>query len=70
MNVARKIANVFDLSIQLDTSKSDGQFCKKISSRLLSILEIEDENQLFTPFDTALKSTIQWFQDNYEIAKK
>lgn len=71
MDVARKIANVFDLSIQLDTSKSDGQLCKKVSSsRLLSILEIEDENQLFTPFDTALKSTIQWFQDNYEIARK
>jgi len=56
----------FEGDYKFDASKSDGQYRKPASnSKLLSkIGEWE-----FTPFDTALQQSVEWFVDNYAIAR-
>ena len=53
--------------IAFDTSKSDGQFKKTASNAKLKKLLPDFK---FTPFDQAVRISCQWFQDNYEIARK
>lgn len=50
----------------LDTTQADGQFRKPASNKkLLSLMG----DFRFTPFDEALKDTVQWFLNNYENAR-
>ncbi|EIM87487.1 GDP-L-fucose synthetase [Stereum hirsutum FP-91666 SS1] len=54
-----------------DTSKADGQFRKPASNaRLLSLINEPSKSGgktfAFTPFDVALKQTVEWFVANYE----
>lgn len=56
---------------QFDTSKADGQFRKPASNaRLLSLINEPSKSGgktfAFTPFDVALKQTVEWFVANYE----
>eukprot|EP01090_Pellita_catalonica_P010688 TRINITY_DN22124_c0_g1_i1.p1 TRINITY_DN22124_c0_g1~~TRINITY_DN22124_c0_g1_i1.p1 ORF type:complete len:299 (-),score=40.09 TRINITY_DN22124_c0_g1_i1:88-984(-) len=69
-DVALKIAAAmdFDLSkIKYDTSKSDGQF-KKTASNAKLRKYLPDFK--FTPFEDAIKETVEWFVANYETARK
>jgi len=51
---------------KFDTTRSDGQFRKPASNeRLLSLMGGFE----FTPFDVALKETVQWFKENYDSAR-
>jgi len=57
----------FPKPLSYDTTKSDGQF-KKTASNAKLRKYLPDFK--FTPFDEAIKDTVQWFQDNYETARK
>jgi GDP-L-fucose synthase len=67
--VAEAIAKRFDLTVQYDTSFSDGQLRKFVSNDLLKKcldMETEEEDQWFTPFFSALNQTMDWFIVEYE----
>lgn len=57
----------FDGNIIYDTSYPNGQLRKTVSN--LRLLENIEEFQ-FTPFHLALKTTIEWFIENYETCRK
>jgi len=66
--VANAIVNAigFEGECTFDTTKSDGQFRKPASNKkLLSLMG----SFQFTPFETALDTTVQWFVENYDIAR-
>jgi len=67
--VAKKIVETmgFKGKLVFDTSKSDGQFKKTASNKKLKTLNPDFK---FTPFDQALKETVEWFVANYETARK
>ncbi|KYR00805.1 GDP-L-fucose synthetase [Tieghemostelium lacteum] len=50
-----------------DTSKADGQFKKTASNKKLKSLY---PGLTFTPIQEAIKSSSQWFIDNYDVARK
>lgn len=57
----------FKGNVIYDTSYSDGQLVKKTdNSKLKDILE----NFEFTPLEKGLKKTYEWFENNYEEARK
>ena len=57
----------FKGEVTFDTSKSDGQFKKTAcNDKLRKYLP----DFKFTPFDIAIKDTINWFKENYEVARK
>lgn len=53
--------------ITYDTSKSDGQYKKTASNEKLRKLYPEFK---FTPIQQGIKESVQWFIDNFEIARK
>ncbi|TFY73713.1 hypothetical protein EWM64_g10299 [Hericium alpestre] len=56
----------FEGQYSFDTTRADGQFRKPASNaKLLSLIGEFD----FTPFETALRKTVQWFVANYENAR-
>lgn len=59
-------AMVFEGEYVFDTSKSDGQFRKAASNEKLLRLMGGFE---FTPFETALTKTVNWFVENYDNAR-
>ncbi len=66
-NVVEIISNEFDYkNIEWDSSKPDGQFKKTADNTKLSSLN----NFEFTNINHGLKQTIQWFIQNYDIARK
>lgn len=67
--VAQMVADAFKLEhgIQLDTTKADGQFKKTASNEKLRRYLPDFQ---FTPLKEAIETTVQWFNDNYEIARK
>ncbi|KAL0054456.1 hypothetical protein WJX82_009142 [Trebouxia sp. C0006] len=67
--VARMIAIAFDFKgkIIFDDTKSDGQLRKTVSnSKLMTHLPSFE----FTPMSDALSETIQWFSQNFDVARK
>jgi len=57
--------------ITFDTTKADGQFKKTASNaKLMKLLEENNEVFEFTPFDDAIKETIDWFTTNYDSVRK
>jgi len=57
----------FDGNIIFDKTKSDGQYRKPSSNKkLMSYLP----NFKFTSIEDGLKETIEWFNNNYKIARK
>lgn len=57
----------FHGEVKFDTSKSDGQFKKTASNAKLRTYLPDFK---FTNFKQAVKETCQWFEDNYETARK
>lgn len=67
--VAEAIANAFNFKGKLacDTSKADGQYKKTASNKKLRSLL---PNFKFSKFDEAIKTSVQWYIENYEKARK
>jgi len=68
-DVARNIAEAMDFkgNIVFDTTKSDGQFKKTASNVKLRALYPEFQ---FTPIAQGLRESCQWFEENFENARK
>ncbi len=69
IEVAQMIADVFQLEhgIILDENKAIGQFRKTVSNQKLRQYLPSFQ---FTPLLEALKKTIDWFIQNYDISRK
>lgn len=69
IDVAHMISNHFQLEhgIVLDETKAIGQFRKTASNRKLRQYLPHFE---FTPLSAALKTTVDWFIQNYETIRK
>ncbi|KAL9642849.1 hypothetical protein ABK040_015820 [Willaertia magna] len=67
--VAETIKNAFEFkgNMIFDTSKADGQFKKTASNELFMKL---NPNFKYTPFDQAVKETVDWFVQHYDEARK
>jgi GDP-L-fucose synthase len=68
-HVARNVATAmnFQGEVVFDTTKSDGQFKKTASNKKLK--ELYPDFQ-FTPIEQGLKESCEWFEANYETARK
>lgn len=66
-DVAKLIASEFDIKIQFDSSKSDGQHRKTASNSKLQELYPDFK---FTPIDVGIKKTVEWFTKNTHIIRK
>lgn len=67
--VAETVARAFGFEgeIRYDSTQADGQFKKTASNaKLRSYLP----NFQFTPFEQAINSTVQWFKENCDTARK
>lgn len=66
--VAELIADAFNYKHAMiyDESKSDGQYKKTASNaKLLNLVDFK-----FSPFEEGIKKVVNWFNNNYEIARK
>jgi len=63
------VVKAFDFQGEIihNTEKADGQY-KKTASNVKLRKYLPDFK--FTPFDQAIQESVQWFVDNYEIARK
>eukprot|EP00761_Pharyngomonas_kirbyi_P011544 gb/GECH01011569.1/.p1 GENE.gb/GECH01011569.1/~~gb/GECH01011569.1/.p1 ORF type:complete len:328 (+),score=61.25 gb/GECH01011569.1/:1-984(+) len=68
-HVAQAVAKAmnFEGELVFDTSRSDGQFKKTASIKKLQNLRPGFE---FTPFDEAIKNSVDWFVNNYDTCRK
>ena len=68
-DVANSIVKHVDFKGQFtfDTSKADGQFKKTASNKKLANLLPDFK---FTPFDVAMKESVEWFVSNYQKCRK
>ena len=68
-DAAKMIAKAMDIETEIifDTTKADGQFKKTANNAKLRKYLPDFQ---FTPMDQALKETAQWFNENYESARK
>lgn len=57
----------FSGDIIFDTTKADGQYKKTASNKKLRTYLPDFE---FTPIDAGIQRTVNWFVDNYEIARR
>ncbi|XP_046744069.1 probable GDP-L-fucose synthase [Diprion similis] len=66
--VAEALIKAFDFKgkIVYDTSAADGQYKKTASNAKLRTYLPDFQ---FTPFDQAIKKTVEWYQDNYDQAR-
>ncbi|KAJ8688364.1 hypothetical protein QAD02_024159 [Eretmocerus hayati] len=67
-DVAKTLAQAFEFKgkIVFDTSAADGQFKKTASNGKLRRLL---PNFVFTPFEKAIRETVEWYKNNYENAR-
>lgn len=67
--VAEAVAKAFNFKgeLECDTSKADGQHKKTASNEKLRSLMPKFE---FTSFNEAIQSSVKWYIDNYEEARK
>lgn len=54
--------------VVFDTTRSDGQYKKTASNAKLT--KLLGEKYAFTPMKDGLATTVKWFVDNYETARK
>ena len=69
-DLARMIATAMDFPLErlvFDQTKADGQFKKTVSNKRLRSLRPDFQ---FTPMQEAIATSVQWFQDNYDKARK
>lgn len=66
---AKAIAKAMNYGSELvfDTTQADGQFSKTASNKKLRTYLPDFK---FTPFDQAIQETVEWFEKNYETARK
>ena len=69
MEISQMIADAFQLEqgIVMDSTKADGQHKKTASNAKLRQYLPDFQ---FTPLKEAIKDSVAWFVDNYEIARK
>lgn len=67
--VARSIAKAFNFKgrIEFDTTKADGQFKKTASNKKLRSFKPDFR---FTKFEDAIKTTVDWYQNNQDKVRK
>lgn len=58
----------FKGQVIFDTSKSDGQFKKTASNAKL--IKLLDQPFQFTPMKESITTTVQWFTDHFDTARK
>ena len=57
----------FKGNVVFDTTKPEGQYRRPSdNSKIKSYMP----DFKFTPFDAAIKETVEWFINNYEVARK
>nr|SVE92513.1 EOG090X09NN [Megafenestra aurita] len=68
-DVAQMVADAFQLEhgIVLDTTKADGQYKKTASNNKLRRYLPDFQ---FTPLKEAIQHSVEWFNENYDIARK
>ncbi|KAK4328382.1 hypothetical protein Pmani_001210 [Petrolisthes manimaculis] len=68
-DVAQLIVEAFDFKgeVLFDTSKADGQYKKTASNKKLRSYQ---PNFKFTPIRQGIRETVDWFIENYEVARK
>ncbi|XP_073847298.1 GDP-L-fucose synthase-like protein [Musca autumnalis] len=68
-DVAKAIANAFGFKgkLECDTSKADGQYKKTASNKKLRSLLPDFQ---FTNFDEAIKTSVDWYIQHYDEARK
>lgn len=59
--------STFQGKIVCDASKADGQHKKTASNKKLRSLNPDFK---FSDFEKSVKTSVQWYVDNYEIARK
>lgn len=67
--VAQMVADAFQLEhgIVLDSTKADGQYKKTASNNKLRCYLPDFQ---FTPLKEAIDKSVEWFIQNYEVARK
>lgn len=67
--IAKSISELFDVRLNLENEEamSDGQFKKTASNQKLRKYLPDFQ---FTAFEDGVKETIQWFHENYDLARK
>ena len=65
--IANAISDDIKLELEFDRSYSDGQFKKTANNQKLCKYLPDFK---FTPIEVALKETVEWFRQNYGIARK
>ncbi|KAG0222922.1 GDP-keto-6-deoxymannnose 3,5-epimerase/4-reductase [Mortierella sp. GBAus27b] len=66
-SIVRAMGYKVEDKLQFDTTKADGQYKKTASNKKLMSLNPDFE---FTPFEVALKETVDWFNENYATIRK
>ena len=68
-DVAKHVASgmKYEGNVVFDTTKSDGQYKKTASNKKLMEL---NPTFRFTPIEDGLKQACEWFENNYDIARK
>ena len=68
-DLAKSVAKAFEFrgKIKLDTSKADGQFKKTASNKKLRGFLPDFK---FLAFEQAIKENVEWFLNNYDVARK
>jgi len=68
-DVAKMVAEAMNFkgNVVFDTSKADGQFKKTASNKKLMTL---NPNVKFTPIKEAIKQSVDWFEQNFDKARK
>lgn len=67
--VSQMVADAFKLEqgIVLDTTKADGQYKKTASNNKLRCYLPDFQ---FTPLKDAIERSVEWFVQNYDVARK
>lgn len=66
-DIAKLIAAEFDIPVEYDPSKADGQYQKTACNVKLQSLLPEFE---FTPIQVGITKTVQWFKENLDLIRK
>jgi len=71
-DVATYIAELFDVNIEFDKTRPDGQYRKPADMKQYINLykEIREHNPVFTSWNKGIKETVLWFNENYPNLRK
>lgn len=71
VDLIRKYTQLSYRQIVYDESYPDGQYIKRVSNHKFMELyrKIEKQDYKFIPFEEGLKSTVEWFKNEYDTVK-